>query len=139
MSVKVICPNPGCDKDIELEPGKILRAKLRQKQTTGKPIIGCPLCCHIMVLPNVIPDDPVMFEQFISELEKSNDWLGECVPMIDPTMIRMPSGSQTIHGTTLYSSGTGELLDKYAYMVVYGIDPECAVYKSGKKPVKLGN
>ncbi len=136
--IRTICPNPGCDKDITLDPGRILKAVLRKKQTNGKALIECPLCCHVMVLPDEIPTNMVMFEQYINDLEKNNGYLGDCVPMIDPTMIRMPTGSRVIHGSTLYSSGTGELLDKYAYMVKYGINPECAKYDSGIKPLVVG-
>jgi hypothetical protein len=132
--IKTICPNPACDRDISLDTSKIMRAMMRKKHTNGMPLIGCPACCHVMILPDTIPTNMTMFENFVTNLEKNNEWLGDCVPMIDPTMVRMPTGTRNVHGSTMYSSGTGEMLDKYSYMTKYGIDPECATYKTNKKP-----
>lgn len=138
--IVTICPNPGCDRDIVLAPSKILRAMLRKPKTGGKALIGCPVCCHVMVLPDDIPTDMGMFTEYMTRDEREGkDWLGGCVPMLDSTMLVMPVGSEIIHGTTMYTPGEGTgKYDKYAYMAKFGIDPECAKYDSGKKSFKVG-
>ena len=64
----------------------------------------------------------------------------ECVPYIDSLTLILPEGHTIQAGTTMYIPGNGgPALDKYAYMLKYGIDPSIAEYKSGLPIKKLGN
>jgi len=139
--IETICPNMGCDKDIVIKESKIKRAIMRRNMFNGQAVVGCPICCHGMVLPDEIPSDVALLSAFIVEMGAENkDWCS-CVPFLPETQIvaNMPAGHQVIKGTTMYKPGTGgAAVDKYTYMRLYGIDPECAEYKSGKKPKVLG-
>jgi len=140
-SLSLICPNPACDKDIVVEFGKIKRAVGRKGMFGGLAVVGCPICCNCFVLPDELPTDGSLLKQFIVEQnEESDDWC-ECVPMLPETQIvaNMPVGHIDIHGSTFYKPGTGKTaIDKYTYMRLYAIDPECAEYKSGRPIKKVG-
>lgn len=139
-NIMTICPNPGCDRDIVLDAAKIKRAIMRKPITLGKPMIGCPVCGFVMILPDKISTEE-LFEQYLGEVkaEASPDAL-ECVPMLDPTQTKLPTGSVIQAGTLLYRPGGGTgLYDKYAYMVKFGIDPSVVMFDSGKKPFAVGD
>lgn len=129
--INTICGNPGCDKDITLPGAKVKRAIMRRKYTNGTAMIGCPECAHVMLLPDDIPTKPDMLEEYILVFEESGNYL-ECIPLLDSAHAFLPSGFEIQAGTTKYRSGNGgPFLDKYQYMVQYGIDPEIA-YDMGK-------
>ena len=138
-SISILCPNMGCDKGVVLADEKIKRAVLRKKQTGGQALIGCPACAHVMILPDIISTEE-LFKEFIATMDAEGGWLEGCVPMLDDTQAVMPAGHVTQAGTTLYRPGNGSgLFNKYEYMMKFGIDPEIAEYKSGKKPAILGD
>jgi hypothetical protein len=139
--IKTICPNPGCDKDIVIDVGKVKRAIMRRKMFDGKAVAGCPICCHVMVLPDEIPDDMTLFEEFIVEKNEENEDWCDCVPLLPETVpvANLPAGHIDVHGTTMYKPGTGaKAMDKYTYMKTLGIDPECGEYHAGRPIVKVG-
>ena len=135
-SIRTICPNGGCDKDISLDAARIKRALLRKGQMNGKALIGCPECAHVMVLPD-IPSEDTLFEQWATDAaEKGNEI--ECVPFIDSLTLILPNGHTDQAGTTMYTPGSGgQALDKYQYMLKFGIDPSIAEYASGKPVFKI--
>ena len=139
--INTICGNPGCDKDITFAGAKISRAVMRRKYTNGIAIIGCPACAHVNLLPEDIPTKPDMLEEYIVQFEESGNYL-ECIPLLDNANAFLPSGYEIQAGTTKYRSGNGgPFLDKYQYMVKYGIDPEIAydMGKVKKEAFKIGD
>lgn len=137
--IVTICGNPGCDKDITIPAAKIKRAVMRRKYTEGVPIVGCPLCAHVLALPADIPTKPTMLEEYLIAFAESGNYL-ECIQFLDMADEHLPSGMTIKAGTTMYRSGAGgALMDKYKYMVINGIDPEIA-YNLGKvarEPFKI--
>jgi len=139
--INTICGNPGCDKDIMIPGAKIKRAVMRRGYTKGLALVPCPECAHVMKLPEDMPTKPDMLEQYIVEFEESGNYL-DCIPFLDSMNEVLPAGFEIRAGTTLYRpGGGGKLLDKYAYMVKYGIDPETAynMGKVAKEPFKITN
>lgn len=139
VDISTICPNGGCDKEIVLDSARIKRAVMRKEQMGGHVLIGCPECGHVMEVPDV-PTDDVLFKQWAEDAaEKENEI--ECVPFIDSLTLILPNGHTIEAGTTKYTpgSGSGPALDKYQYMLKYGIDPSIVEYKSGKPVKKLGD
>lgn len=139
MDISVLCPNFGCDKEIVLDSARIKRAILRKEQMKGKALIGCPECAHVMVIPDDVLSENKLFEQWAEGAAEEANSL-ECVPYIDSLTLILPEGHTIQAGTTMYIPGNGgPALDKYAYMLKYGIDPSIAEYKSGLPIKKLGN
>lgn len=137
--IKTICPNPGCDKDIELKAGKIRRAIMRKNETGNRALIGCPVCARVMIIPDEVSSEE-LFDVYISNVNSGymQGVLG-CVPWLENTQAILPNGHITQAGETLYKAGDGSKpLNKYEYMLKFGIDPEIAEYKTKRKSFKIG-
>ena len=138
--IVTICGNPGCDKDITIPSAKIKRAIMRRKYTNGKALVACPICAHVLLLPDDIPKNPDMLDAYLTEFAESGNYL-DCIQFLDMANEYLPSGMEIQAGTTMYRSGAGgPFMDKYKYMVQYGIDPEVAynLGKVKKEPFKIG-
>ena len=136
--ISTICPNLRCDKDIVLDAARIKRAILRKGQLEGKALIGCPECGCAMIIPDEVPSDDKLFEQWaVNAAEEANSL--ECVGFLDPTTLTIPGGHQIVAGETIYTPGNGgPALDKYHYMLKYGRDPSIIIYKTKQKPFVVG-
>jgi len=137
--IVTICGNPGCDKDITIPQAKIKRAVMRRKYTNGTALVACPLCAHVLLLPDDIPTKPDMLDEYLVEFAESGNYL-DCIQFLDLADEYLPAGMKIKAGTTMYRSGAGgEYMDKYKYMDRYGIDPETAynLGKVAKTPFKI--
>lgn len=135
MPIKTICPV--CDQDITLDPEKLRHAVVHLGETNGQLVIGCPNCCRVLVVPDIPPGvTEVQVQEIINQIVQGdpNDWLN-CLPL-PVQLVQEPNGVIDYQGEKLYQPGDGSAgLRKYAYMAIYGVDPECmwAKMKSGKK------
>ena len=122
--LKTTCPV--CDEDITITERAIKIAVSHMSQTAGKPLAGCPNCCRVLVLPGV---DGANVDQWISTYDQkqdSGDWL-ECLPLQDDMHAKMPNGFVEHMGVKNWTPGDAtQAIPKQAYMVAYGVDPECA-------------
>jgi len=92
-------------------------------------MLPCPECCRVLVPDEAVPGGEGELIQWIAAKDEDDNWL-KCIPMLDPMHEKMPSGSVEHHGVKEYRAGAGdEPLTKRAYMVKYGIDPECSLKK----------
>lgn len=132
--IKTICPV--CEKDITIADRDITLAVSHKEDTGGNVLVTCSECCRALVVP--VEGDPA---EWIAEASQDDDWNG-CVPMLDDTEIKKPSGSRGDLGVLEYIPGDGgPAMRKRPYMWKYGINPECHMAKNpsmGKKPKVLG-
>ena len=134
--INTICPV--CEKDITITEHDIQLAVQHKQDTGGNVLVTCPECCRALVVPNVNETD---ITEWVISIAQRDDWNG-CVPMLDDTEIRKPSGSRGDLGVLEYIPGNGgPALRRHAYMFTYGIDPACHMAKNpgtGGKPFVIG-
>jgi hypothetical protein len=132
----IIIECPKCEREITLTTKEIKRSIERKSETGNVPLVSCPECCRVLILPEV-PKDEAALETWEPNVDNT-----VCIPFLDDTAIRMPNGMVEDLGVRKYTAGSGETgLAKRAYMRKYGINPECAYTKNpsmGGKPIKLG-
>ena len=127
---------PCCDQVVKISATQIVRGIMHEKlgETLGRVLVGCPYCSTALVMDPNMPTDMPEFQKWVVAQEDNPDW-NPCVPLLDERIAAEPNGSVTINGKTKYRSGAGdELLDRYQYMLKYGIDPEMAESKREHKP-----
>ncbi len=95
---------PVCEKDIIISSRDILLATQHKADTGGNILVSCPECCRVLVMP--IPTD-IIVEEWIAEIAEREDWNG-CVPLLDPTQAKIPNGSYSDLGVTMYRPGSGD-------------------------------
>jgi hypothetical protein len=136
--IETICPI--CEKDITIKARDIKLAVQHIKETNNKLLVGCPECCRVLLIPEKLPEGGYL-DEWIATIAENDDWCG-CVPLLDPTQAKIPNGSYSDLGVTMYRPGSGGApMRKRAYMLLYGIDPECHLAKNpsmGGKPKDLG-
>jgi hypothetical protein len=120
---------PVCDEDIIISERAIKLSVMHMGETAGNALVGCPNCCRVLILPGV---DGANLDQWISDYDKkqeSGDWL-ECLPFLDDMNAKEPNGFIEELGVKKYTPGDStQAIPRRAYMVAYGIDPECALAK----------
>jgi len=123
--LKAICPV--CDNDIVIPDRTIKIAVKRKADTGGRVLLTCPECCRVLVPEGDVPAEEKYLTQWIVQMAEDDNWL-PCIPMLDPMHEKMPTGYVSHHGVKEYRSGAGdEPLTRRAYMLEYGIDPECSL------------
>ena len=132
---------PCCDQEVKISVAQILRGIMHEKlgETAGRVLVGCPNCSTALVMDPAMPTDFPLFQKWVVQQEEDPDW-NPCVPLLDERIAAEPNGSVTIGGKTQYRPGDGgPLLNRYQYMMKYGIDPEMAESKrEHTKPKNLG-
>ncbi len=136
-NILTICPV--CEHDMEIT-ARDLKLAIRHKSETGnKILVHCPTCCRALRMPDDMPTKETEIDAWVGSVE--DDW-ESCVPMLDDTQARTPSGSYSDLGVTVYKPGSGgKAVGKRIYMYKYGINPECYLAKNpsmGKKPIVTG-
>jgi hypothetical protein len=138
--IKTDCPV--CENPITIKARDIKLAVQHKKDTGGKILVSCPSCCRALALAGDVPDGSTIEEWVTAMAENPDDWCG-CVPMLDSTQEKIPSGSYADLGVTFYRPGSGgQPMKKRPYMFAYGIDPQCHMAKNpgmGGKPFKIGD
>ena len=132
MVLKTICPI--CDQEVEIDPGKILRATLHLAETGTVPLVGCPNCCRCLILPPEIPVEGgiVKVEEYLNQIPVDKSWLA-CLPL-PVQLAQEPNGVIDYHGEKLYTPGDDtQGMRKYPYMAKYGVEPECMLAKMKKR------
>ena len=120
-----ICPV--CDADITISEREIKIAVKRRADTQGTVLLTCPACCRVLVPDEGAPEGDAELIQWIVQQVEDEGWL-PCVRMLDPVLEKMPAGDIEHRGVKEYRPGSGDdLLPRRAYMLKYGIDPECAL------------
>lgn len=123
--IETICPV--CDNDITILERAIKIAVKRRADTGGRVLLTCPECCRVLVPDEGAPEGEAELIQWITTQAEEEGWL-PCIPLLDDTLARMPSGSVSHHGVKEYQPGGGnEKLTRRPYMMKYGIDPECSL------------
>jgi hypothetical protein len=134
--ILTICPV--CEKDIKITERDILLAVQHKVDTGGNILVSCPECCRALVVPDV---DEANVTEWVISIAERDDWNG-CVPMLDDTQIRIPSGSRGDMGVLEYVPGSGgPAMRKRPYMWKYGVNPECHMKKNpdmGEEPFVIG-
>ena len=127
---------PKCDEDIVIPSKEILKSIQRKAETGNIPLVSCPNCCRVLILPDA-PKEEAAFAAWEPNVDNQT-----CVPLLDDTAIRTPNGVTSDLGVKKYTAGGGETgLSKREYMRKYGINPECHYLKNpsmGDKPFKVG-
>lgn len=136
--IKIDCPV--CENPIAIKARDIKLAVQHKKDTGGMVLVSCPECCRVLRIASEIPDD---ITEWIVEAAENPEDCCPCVPMLDSTQERIPSGSYADLGVTFYRpGGGGKPMKKRAYMATYGINPECHTEKNpglGGKPFAIGD
>ena len=131
--IETYCPK--CDSDITITAKDLLRSIQRKEETGGIPLVSCPECCRVLIIPDAPKDEVTLaaWEPSVSDLI--------CVAFLDDTALRTPNGLVNDLGVKKYTAGSGETgLSRLAYMHKYGINPECYLAKNpsmGGKPFKV--
>jgi hypothetical protein len=132
---------PCCDQVVKISATQIIRGIMHMKlgETQGAVLVGCPYCSTALKMDPQMPTDMPEFEKWVKAQEDNPDW-NACVPFLDERILAEPTGTVVIGGRTMYRSGAGSpLLNRYQYMMEFGIDPEMAMTKhEHKPPVVLG-
>ena len=126
-NIESICPV--CDADITISERDIKIAVKRRGDTEGQILLTCPACCRVLVPNEGAPEGDAELIQWIVQQAEDGGWL-PCVPMLDPMLEKMPAGYVEHLGVKEYRPGAGDdPLPRRAYMLKYGIDPECSLRK----------
>ena len=128
--LKSICPV--CDKDITITEMEVRIATMHMKETGGKAIIGCPECCHVLVLPYNKGQD---LAEWIAgyDTPDGDNWL-TCLPLLDAMDAKMPNGFVEHLGIKWWTPGDEtQAIPASKYMMQYGIVPAYAWNKMGHK------
>ncbi|VVB62773.1 Uncharacterised protein [uncultured archaeon] len=130
---------PCCDQVVKISATQIVRGIMHMKlgETRGAVLVGCPFCSTALVMNPDMPTDFPSFQKWVIENADNPDW-NACVPFLDERILAEPAGTVVIGGKTMYRAGAGgPLLDRYQYMVQFGIDPEMAESKKPHQPPKV--
>lgn len=140
MDIEIECP--ACYKDTIITE-KMLKSGIKHSKGIGAILVWCAdHCCRAIRVPDGIPTEGTDFSKWVEDESKNPEDMMRCVPMIDGTQARTPTGSTGDLGVMKYQpGGGGKALDKWSYMATYGINPECHVAKNpglGDKPFVIG-
>jgi len=121
MAKEIFCPV--CEKDFELPKNELRKSTLQRGKTGGKVLIGCWKCARVLQVLDAPEGTDKEVVRWAAEAEKNDDWLS-CVPLLDSETAKIPSGSNADLSYVRYQAGQGgDLLDRRAYMMRYGVDP----------------
>jgi len=137
----IIIECPACYRDTVITE-RMLRSGIKHSKDIGAILVWCAdHCCRVIRVPVAVPTEDSEFSKWIQNESENPADMMKCVPMIDATQARTPTGSTGDLGVLRYQpGGGGPALDKWAYMVAYGINPECHLAKNpgmGGKPFDI--